>query len=247
MHQMLIFCVSVNVRNFDLVQCIHENYNNMKQTQDQILKGGHVNICAEGDGLSDPFLKYTFCWLTCLESCSSEVMFISKSWALDHKNHTEWQLTGGWENGPGQSQRVNVLSEIVKSFFSHQNSSEWCKQRWWDLNQSLPYYTLTVMSSRYHLILNRGNIILVMYVISHPVLIKLQGWMKFSETLRTSLKIWMGIIIISSTFYVSFLWILANEICFSSLCGYPPLSWSNRVSVLWSHHIDSFAVNSSLY
>lgn len=49
-------------------------------------------------------------------------------------------------------------------------SSEWCKQRWWDLNQSLPYYTLTVMSSRYHLILNRGNIILVMYVISHPVL-----------------------------------------------------------------------------
>lgn len=51
MHQMLIFCVSVNVRNFDLVQCIHENYNNMKQTQDQILKGGHVNICAEGDGL----------------------------------------------------------------------------------------------------------------------------------------------------------------------------------------------------
>lgn len=77
--------------------------------------------------------------------------------------------------------------------------------------------------------------------------IKLQGWMKFSETLRTSLKIWMGIIIISSTFYVSFLWILANEICFSSLCGYPPLSWSNRVSVLWSHHITSFAVNSSLY
>lgn len=61
MHQMLIFCVSVNVRNFDLVPCIHENYNNMKQTQDHILKGGHVNICAEGDGLSDPFLKYTFC------------------------------------------------------------------------------------------------------------------------------------------------------------------------------------------
>lgn len=170
MHQMLIFCVSVNVRNFDLVQCIHENYNNMKQTQDQILKGGHVNICAEGDGLSDPFLKYTFCWLTCLESCSSEVMFISRSWALDHKNHTEWQLTGGWENGPGQSQRVNVHSEIVEFFFSHQNSSEWCKQRWWDLNQSLTYYTLTVMSSRYHLILNWGNIILVMYVISHPVL-----------------------------------------------------------------------------
>lgn len=55
-------------------------------------------------------------------------------------------------------------------FFSHQNSSEWCKQRWWDLNQSLTYYTLTVMSSRYHLILNWGNIILVMYVISHPVL-----------------------------------------------------------------------------
>lgn len=52
MHQMLIFSVSVNVRNFDLVQCIHENYNNMKQTQNQILKGGHVNICAEGDGLS---------------------------------------------------------------------------------------------------------------------------------------------------------------------------------------------------
>lgn len=97
-------------------------------------------------------------------------MFISRSWALDHKNHTEWQLTGGWENGPGQSQRVNVHSEIVESFLSHQNSSEWCKQRWWDLNQSLPYYTLTVMSSRYHLILNRGNIILVMYVISHPVL-----------------------------------------------------------------------------
>lgn len=97
-------------------------------------------------------------------------MFISRSWAIDHKNHTEWQLTGGWENGPGQSQRVNVHSEIVEVFFSHQNSSEWCKQRWWDLNQSLTYYTLTVMSSRYHLILNWGNIILVMYVISHPVL-----------------------------------------------------------------------------
>lgn len=165
MHQMLIFCVSVNVRNFDLVQCIHENYNNMKQTQDQILKGGHVNICAEGDGLSDPFLKYTFCWLTCLESCSSEVMFISRSWALDHKNHTEWQLTGGWENGPGQSQRVNVHSEIVEVFFlirTHQN----------DVNKGDETLTntLTVMSSRYHLILNRGNIILVMYVISHPVL-----------------------------------------------------------------------------
>lgn len=246
MHQMLIFCVSVNVRNFDLVQCIHENYNNMKQTQDQILKGGHVNICAEGDGLSDPFLKYTFCWLTCLESCSSEVMFISRSWALDHKNHTEWQLTGGWENGPGQSQRVNVHSEIVEFFFSHQNSSEWCKQRWWDLNQSLTYlysdsYVFQISSyfkpRKYY----SGH---VCHISSG---IKLQGWMKFSETLRTSLKIWMGIIIISSTFYVSFLWILANEICFSSLCGYPPLSWSNRVSVLWSHHIASFAVNSSLY
>lgn len=53
MHQKLIFSVSVNVRNFDLVYCIHEKYNNMEQTQDQILKGGggHVNICAEGDRL----------------------------------------------------------------------------------------------------------------------------------------------------------------------------------------------------
>lgn len=61
--------------------------------------------------------------------------------------------------------RVNVHSEIVEFFFlirTHQN----------DVNKGDETLTntLTVMSSRYHLILNRGNIILVMYVISHPVL-----------------------------------------------------------------------------
>lgn len=113
------------------------------------------------------------------------------------------------------------------------------KQRWWDLNQSLTYYTLTVMSSRYHLILNRGNIILVMYVISHPVLNCRVEW-NLVKLCAHPLKYGWAL----SSFQV---WILANEICFSSLCGYPPLSWSNRVSVLWSHHIASFAVNSSLY
>lgn len=99
-----------------------------------------------------------------LRSCSSpdlELLTTKLHWMTANRRVGEW---------PWPISKSECSFWDCGGFFSHQNSSEWCKQRWWDFNQSLPYYTLTVMSSRYHLILNRGNIILVMSVISHPVL-----------------------------------------------------------------------------